>query len=463
MKKRLTLWHTNDIHSHLEKWPRIFSFLKEKRTAANKENKSALFFDIGDFLDRVHPLTEGTNGLANTDLLNQLPYDAVTFGNNEGTTLAHEDLENLYEHATFPVVCCNFYADKERTKQPDWVKSIVYKEIDQVKIAIIGATAPFREYYEEMGWGIEEPISSIQKQVAGLEEGTDLVILLSHLGLPSDERIALEIPEIDVILGGHTHHLLETGKVEGNALLAAAGRWGEYIGKVDIELDEKNQILSKTAMTFKTEDLPAAPNEAREIQVFFDKGRAELSEKVVAIPGKLAHNWFDDSEIAQILNAAVCEWTGAETFVMNAGIFMTDFEAGIVTDFDIHQMLPHPLNAIALTMSGEELEILIDGIYRKKAELQDIPLRGFGFRGEYFGTVLMDRADFDLEKQVALFDNKPIDKTREYRIATHDTFVFAPFFPIVKQIKRKEVYTPELLRDILKWKLKKMYGQEEDK
>lgn len=103
--------------------------------------------------------------------------------------------------------------------------------------------------------------------------------MLSHLGLPSDERIALEIPEVDVILGGHTHHLLETGKIEGNALLAAAGRWGEYIGKVDIELDENNQILTKTAMTFKTEDLPAAPNEANEIQGFFDKGRAELSEK----------------------------------------------------------------------------------------------------------------------------------------------------------------------------------------
>ncbi|MEG7762831.1 metallophosphoesterase, partial [Listeria monocytogenes] len=173
-------------------------------------------------------------------------YDAVTFGNNEGTTLAHEDLDKLYEHAVFPVVCCNFYTNKECTEQPDWVKSIVYKEIEQVKIAIIGATAPFRDYYEEMGWGIEEPISSIKKQVAGLDEDTDVVILLSHLGLPSDERIALEIPEVDVILGGHTHHLLETGKIEGNALLAAAGRWGEYIGKVDIELDENNQILTKT-------------------------------------------------------------------------------------------------------------------------------------------------------------------------------------------------------------------------
>lgn len=68
--KHLNFMATNVIHSHLEHWPRIFNFLKEKRTAADKENQSALFFDIGDFLDRVHPLTEGTNGLANTDLLN---------------------------------------------------------------------------------------------------------------------------------------------------------------------------------------------------------------------------------------------------------------------------------------------------------------------------------------------------------------------------------------------------------
>ncbi|MCE8101817.1 bifunctional metallophosphatase/5'-nucleotidase, partial [Listeria monocytogenes] len=47
MMKHLTLWHTNDVHSHLEHWPRIFNFLKEKRTAADKENQSALFFDIG--------------------------------------------------------------------------------------------------------------------------------------------------------------------------------------------------------------------------------------------------------------------------------------------------------------------------------------------------------------------------------------------------------------------------------
>ncbi|SQC71454.1 Uncharacterised protein [Listeria fleischmannii subsp. fleischmannii] len=45
---------------------------------------------------------------------------------------------------------------------------------------------------------------------------------------------------------------------------------------------------------------------------------------------------------------------------------------------------------------------------------------------------------------------------------THDTFVYAPFFPIIKQAKQKEVYTPELLRDIFTWQLKKRYGEEKE-
>lgn len=59
---------------------------------------------------------------------------------------------------------------------------------------------------------------------------------------------------------------------------------GRALGKVTIELDENNQIISKKAVTFATEKLPIPPNETAEIQAFLDKGREELSEKVVAIP-----------------------------------------------------------------------------------------------------------------------------------------------------------------------------------
>lgn len=141
---------------------------------------------------------------------------------------------------------------------------------------------------------------------------------------------------------------------------------------------------------------------------------------------------------------------------------MTDIGPGPVTAFDIHQLLPHPLNLIAVTLSGSELEILIHEIIRKQEELEKIPLRGFGFRGEFFGTVLMKRASFDPIRGLPLFDGEPISSLKKYRIVTHDTLVFAPFFPIIKQARKKEVYTPELLRDIFAWKLKQLYGEEKE-
>ncbi|WP_088815749.1 MULTISPECIES: bifunctional UDP-sugar hydrolase/5'-nucleotidase [Listeria] len=457
--KKLQIWHTNDIHSHLENWPRIKTFLAEKK----EENASdSLLFDIGDFLDRVHPLTEGSAGKANVELLNELAYDAVTIGNNEGTTLSHEQLSTLYDNANFPVVCANVYSDVARTKRVDWALPFIYKEVNGIKMAVIGVTAAFSEYYESLGWGIREPIQCIREQIAALDADTDFIILLSHLGLPSDEQIAVEIPEIDVILGSHTHHLLENGKTIGSTLLAACGRWGEYVGEVTVTFSDENAVLGKTATVYKTETLPAPNDEEAQIAAFFEKGKNMLSKKVVALPEKLEHNWFGESKIAEVFYEAACAFSGADTFLTNAGIYMSDLEKGDVTAFDIHQLLPHPLNLIAVTLSGQELEVLIQEIVRKQDELREFPLKGFGFRGEIFGAVLMKRMGFDPTSSAPLWDGKPIDPSRNYRIVTHDTFVYAPFFPIIKQVKKKEVYTPELLRDILTWQLKKLYGEEKE-
>ncbi|EUJ32432.1 Ser/Thr protein phosphatase [Listeria floridensis FSL S10-1187] len=306
--KRLTIWHTNDVHSHLEHWPRISSFLKAEKRAAREKAENVLFFDIGDFLDRVHPFTEGTAGKANVELLNELPYDAVTFGNNEGTTLSHEQLNELYGAADFPVVCANFYADVERTKRAEWALPVVYKRVGDAKVAVLGATAAFSDYYESLGWGIEEPIKALRRELAKLDPDTDLVILLSHLGLPLDEEIAIQLPEIDVILGGHTHHLLEEGKKIGSTLLAACGRWGEYVGRVEIAWNDEGKFSSKSARVYKTDSLAAPADEAEQISAFFEKGKKELSNTIVTLPAKLSHNWFDDSAIADIMHEA--RWNG---------------------------------------------------------------------------------------------------------------------------------------------------------
>ena len=82
--EKLVILHTNDLHSHFENWPKIRRFMLGTRAAEQAQGASVLAFDDGDAMDRSVPLTEATDGQINIQLLNEIGYDAVTIGNNEG-------------------------------------------------------------------------------------------------------------------------------------------------------------------------------------------------------------------------------------------------------------------------------------------------------------------------------------------------------------------------------------------
>lgn len=62
MRDKISILHTNDLHSHLERWPKIRRYLLTRKRQLRRDGYSVLTFDIGDFLDRQHPLTEATMG-----------------------------------------------------------------------------------------------------------------------------------------------------------------------------------------------------------------------------------------------------------------------------------------------------------------------------------------------------------------------------------------------------------------
>lgn len=115
LRETIHIYHTNDMHSHFERWPKIVRYFQNERRRHKKNHEHMVLLDIGDFIDRFHPLTEASDGKANVILLNDAAYDAVTIGNNEGITLSHKQLDTLYAHAKFPVIVANvFYENGER-------------------------------------------------------------------------------------------------------------------------------------------------------------------------------------------------------------------------------------------------------------------------------------------------------------------------------------------------------------
>lgn len=211
--EKITLVHTNDLHSHLEHWPKIRRYLNQRKQEADSSQETVISLDLGDFVDRWHPLTEATNGQANIELMNQGHYDAVTIGNNEGVGNSKEELQHLYDQAEFPILLANLF-DKNDLKPPKWRQDYQIIETNQgTKVGLIAFTAPFPLTYSPNGWDIREPLELLPLLINHLQPQVDILVLMSHLGINADRAIAAEFPQLDVILGSHTHHLFETGEI----------------------------------------------------------------------------------------------------------------------------------------------------------------------------------------------------------------------------------------------------------
>ena len=241
MLEKIHIFHTNDLHSHFKYWPRMQTYVEEMRTKLTTMGETSYLFDVGDHLDRSNIYTEATVGKGNVRLLNEAGYDVVTIGNNEGITLSHEELYHLYDEATFDVVVANVNASQ--VPNPAWMKPyVVLTTAYGTKVAVIAATAMFEIYYNELDWEIDEARSSLIRLALQLRK-VDIIVCLSHLGITEDELLAEECPEIDVIFGSHTHHVLPNGKLINGVLLTGGGKFGQYTGHLMLEYDTNSREI----------------------------------------------------------------------------------------------------------------------------------------------------------------------------------------------------------------------------
>jgi len=454
MRETIYIYHTNDLHSHLENWPAIHQFLTDSRENLG-EQASYLTLDIGDHMDRSNIYTEGTLGKGNVVLLNEAQYDYVTIGNNEGITLSHEELEDLYIDANFEIIVSNF--TELGGAIPSWVLPYkIHVTPSGIRIGIVGATADYGIYYEKLGWHIQEPIARLKELCNTLRPQVDVVICMSHLGKSLDEIISLEIPQIDLILGSHTHHIFEEGRVVGSSLQAATGKFGMNVGLVTMEFDHTARVIhSKKAMLFPIETLPV-PAYANDSQLAWEnEGIAEMSNVAFYNSSLLKKEWFMDSDLSRFFGKALLAFTKADCAMFPAGIFLKDLQQGTITARDLHQCLPHPINPCVITLTGAELlEVVRTG---KNEKWPTLEVKGLGFRGNYLGAILYEQLQ-EIENGTVLVNESPIKLEKVYTLATLDMFTFGYFFPSLK-FAPKQYFMPEMIRDIVKW-----YGQlEKDK
>lgn len=456
MEEMIHIYHTNDLHSHLEHWPSIHKLVTERRRWHEEEGDEVFVFDIGDHMDRWHPLSDATRGKANCRLLNEAGYDAGTIGNNEGITLPFEDLDSMYLEKEFEMLVANLY--NQDGSRPFWAKPYhVYISKKGTRIGVIGVTVNFGRFYEQLGWKVTDPMEEIENCVDELKKQSDVIILLSHLGIHDDERIAAQFPEIDVILGGHTHHILHEGKEVGSSLLAGAGKFGYYTGHVTVRLDvDLKQILEKTALLYDMNEAGQAEDEKEIAAAYYKEGRELMGEPVANLPAELTADPMQHTELARLLVQALREWCDADCAFMNAGMILKGLKKGDVTRFDLLEICPHPINPCTINMSGAELkEVLLQTRDETWPHLQ---IKGLGFRGTVMGVMEYDGIEFRQKGNVqqVFINGELIDAKKQYLLAIPDMFTFGRFFSEIQRAEEKRYWLPEFLRNLLEWKLTNM-------
>jgi 5'-nucleotidase len=449
----LTLIHTNDIHSHLEEASQIAGYISSVR-ACHAEDELVLL-DCGDFLDRVRLETEGTDGAVNRAILESIGYDAVALGNNEGLSYSPNELSILFHEMSIPIVCANMTLI-ETGQCPSWMVPTLTIVRSGIRIGLIGLTAPFYDYYRLLGWDAHDPIDTVRTQVERLRPEVDVVILLSHLGLRQDERIASTVEGVDLILGGHTHHLLEAPLVVGRTTICAAGKFGHYIGHLELTFDRaQKQLIHITGGSKSTLDFPRYPNVDTLVAEYGLQAKRRMSRRIANLVEPL--EWMPDTEspLGTLLAYAVRRKTEAEISIINAGQLLQGLQAGWVTEEMIHAICPSPINLCVMKLSGSQIIRIIEESLLP--EFYELEIRGFGFRGRVLGTLCVDGLELLIDASAAPYERIVearingglLEEDRVYSVGTLDMFTFGVGYLGLKEGWDVHYFLPEFIREVL--------------
>lgn len=242
--EEIVLLHNNDVHFDINH-PDLFL---QKVNEFRKQNQDAFLLSAGDIFVR-HAHRWKVNGVLMEDIswyarrtvemiesMNSMQFDALTLGNHEFDYKENYTRQAL-EKANFPLLAANVHF-------PDGIlppvkETITLETHTWREIGVLGLSVGVKKE------GIErKDIFKTAQNYAWMADETDVFVALTHIGLKNDKALAEAFPALDIIIGGHTHDLLEESIVVNDVLVAMAGGTPHevsddhpvYLGIITIEL-----------------------------------------------------------------------------------------------------------------------------------------------------------------------------------------------------------------------------------
>ncbi len=307
--KQIDVLFTHDTHSHLDSFSTIVNGKQEKvggfakiKTLINekkKEDPDTLILDGGDFSMGTLIQTVYDTEAAELRMLGYLGYDVTTLGNHE-FDYRSAGLANMLNVAvnsgeTLPeIVVCNVDWDAmEKDGLSDGqkqireafeaygVKDYVMVQKGDVKIAVVGVFGKDAlECAPTCELSFKDPIEAVKQTVEEIRknEDADMIACVSHSGTwedeskSEDELLAKAVPELDLIISGHTHSELTEAIQHGNTYIVSCGEYGRNLGSLSMTQNSDGRWdLSSYELIPVSEDVEADQETQKQIDALMDK------------------------------------------------------------------------------------------------------------------------------------------------------------------------------------------------
>lgn len=269
--QKLTILHTNDVHSRIEPFPMDGSRNQglggtaRRAQLINKirsEQENVLLLDAGDIFQGT-PYFNKFGGELELRLMSMMKYDAATLGNHDFDN-GVEGFAKQLPHANFPILCANY--DFTNTALANATKPFKIFKKAGLKIGVFGLGIELKGLVDPKNYGETQYLDPIEKanQVAATLKNDfhcDLVICLSHLGYKyrgktvSDQVLAAQTRNIDLIIGGHTHTFMDVPEDVKNldgaiTTINQVGFAGINLGRIDYYFEPNRDKKIKIAAPY---------------------------------------------------------------------------------------------------------------------------------------------------------------------------------------------------------------------
>ena len=382
--KKLTLLHSNDLHGDFlaekvdEKLIGGVSRLSGYINKVRNEEKNVIYSISGDMF-RGSLIDSEFQGLSTIEIMNMLAPDVVTIGNHEADYgLAH--MLFIEKCASFPIINANMYIKYVGTRL---FNSHFIKEIDGMRVMFIGILTEevLKNTKSEGVVGtlidIQDAVSEISKICdAYRTEDVDLTILLTHIGIEEDKKLAEALDPacgIDIIIGGHSHTLLEEPCVVAGIPIVQAAVGTDQIGRFDIMVDtDKNCIDSYTWQCIPITEENCPRDEALEkvVSEYKDYTDEKYGRILTRFPRAYTHPKRNmETELGNLLAECMRDQIGADLVLIGSGSIRKTSLGPAVTVRDFLEIFPFAEPAFGFRLTGKQLRHIVTFMLREDSFL----------------------------------------------------------------------------------------------